>query len=257
MYDDLTYAINGCLFNVYNTLGNIWKEEVYEKAFVLELHAQGIHAEAQKEFEVFYFDKRVGQYRVDVLAGEQVIVELKAVPEIFPLHQAQVISYLKGYDKPVGILANFGGKSLQHQTFPNRVSQKNPVEDRFDFDKLTLKGKEKIRDLLFMANRVFITLGAGYFHQIYRRAMYHELTTANIPISVIKEVTAHYQHQVVGARDVNFFQIGDLLLSAVAVNELNQLVLLKFRNYIKHLHCQRGLIVNFNATVLDFRYIEI
>ena len=257
MYEDLTYTINGCLFSVYNTLGNIWKEEVYEKALHLELQSQGLQAERQKEFEVFYFDKRVGHYRVDLLVAENVIVEIKAVPEIFPLHQAQLISYLKGYNKPVGILSNFGGKSLEHQTFPNRLDLKNAVEDRFDYEKLTLTGKEKIKELLFMANRVFITLGAGYFHQIYRRALYHELKTAQIAFEVIKEVTAHYRDTLVGTREVNFFRVGDLLLSAVAVDELNQLILLKFRHYIKHLQCKQGLIVNFNATVLDFRYFEL
>jgi GxxExxY protein len=180
MYEDLTYTINGCLFTVYNTLGNIWKEEVYEKALHLELLSQGLQAERQKEFEVFYFDKRVGHYRVDLLVEDAVIVEIKAVPDVFPLHQAQLISYLKGYNKPVGILVNFGGKSLEHQTFPNKLHLKTPLRDDFDFDKIQLESKDEIKDLLLMANRILITLGAGYFHQIYRRAFYDELKQANV-----------------------------------------------------------------------------
>ena len=55
MHEDLTYTINGCLFKVYNTLGNIWSEEVYEQAVAIELQAQGIKAERQCPFEVHYW----------------------------------------------------------------------------------------------------------------------------------------------------------------------------------------------------------
>jgi GxxExxY protein len=139
MHEDLTYAINGCLFTVYNTLGNIWKEEVYEKALAMELQSRGIQAERQKEFDVYYFDRQVGKYRLDLLVVDQVIVELKAVPEMVPLHRAQLISYLKGAQKPVGILANFGGMSLEHQTFPNKLHLKTPLRDDFNFDKIRLE----------------------------------------------------------------------------------------------------------------------
>ena len=192
MYEDLTYTINGCLFAVYNELKNVWQEEVYEKALHLELQAQGLKAERQKEFEVYYFDKRVGAYRLDLLVEDCVIVELKAVPETFPLHQAQLISYLKGFQKPLGILANFGADSLEHRTFPNKLAQKDAMQDNFDFDRIRLESKHEIRELLFIANRILVTLGAGYFHQIYRRAFYYELQQANIQFELAKEVKISY-----------------------------------------------------------------
>ncbi len=256
MHEKLTYAINGGLFAVYNQLGNIWPEEVYEAALTLELQKRELRAEQQKEFDVFYFGKRVGTYRVDLLVNEIVIVELKAVPQMFPIHRAQLLSYLKGYNKPIGILANFGGASVEHETMPNYRMQETPLTDRFDYDILTLPAKAHIKDLLFMANRVLVTLGAGYLPQIYRRALFYELQSAGATFETIKKMTAHYYNQPVGGRDVNFFKIGDLLVSIVAVQELHELLLLKFRQYITHLHCQHGVIFNFNSTVLDFRYFE-
>jgi len=256
MHKDLTYKINGCLFRVHSQLGNIWEENVYETALHLELQAQGLQAECQKKFQVFYFDKQVGSYRLDILVEGIIIVELKAVPEVVALHKAQLISYLKGYNKPLGILANFGGKSLSHQTFPNKLEQKTPLTDTFDFTKVQLKGKEKIRDLLFMANRILVTLGVGYFHQIYRRAFYYELKLAGIDFEVIKEVTATYRNHSLGSIEVNLFIIGDLLLSVVAVQELNESVISNFYSCINYLNCNRGLIVNFNAVHLDYRYFE-
>jgi GxxExxY protein len=186
-----------------------------------------------------------------------VIVELKAVPELLPLHRAQLLSYLKGYNKPLGILANFGSTAVEHYTLPNQLNQKHPLTDRFDYDKVTLKQKAHIKELLLMANRVLVSLGAGYFHQIYRRALYCELKAAHVEFEVMKQVTAMYQNQTVGSREVNFFKIDDLLVSAVAVQTVDDTMLIKFRNYLKHLHCRHGVLFNFNATVLDFRYLEL
>jgi GxxExxY protein len=257
MYDDIVYKINGCLFTVYNTLGNVWQEEVYEKALHIEIQAQGLKAERQKEFQVFYFDKQVGQYRIDLLVEENIVVELKAVPEVFPLHQAQLISYLKGYNKPLGILANLGQSPLYYRIFPNKLSQKTALRDEFEIENVQIPGKERIKYLLVMATRILVTLGPGYFHQVYRRAWYHELQSAGVEFEIIKEVVANYRQQVLGTKEVNFFRIGDLLLSAIAVNELTNVLGLKFRHYIKHLNCQRGLIVNFRALHLDCRYFEL
>jgi GxxExxY protein len=257
MNEELTYKINGCLFAVYNELKNIWMEEVYEKALHLELLAQGLKAERQKEFEVWYFEKQVGIYRLDLLVEDFVIVELKAVPQTFPLHQAQLISYLKGFQKPIGILANFGAESLEHWTFPNKLVQKQAMQDNFDVDKIQLESKDEIRDLLVMANRILVTLGPGYFHQIYRRAFYYELQQANVPFEVAKEVKAIYRQQELDSKEVRFFLIGDLLLSAVAVQSIDDLLLSKFQHYIEYYRLTRGLLVNFNALHLDFKYMKL
>ena len=72
--EPLTYAINGYLFTVYNALGNLWNEEVYEKVLESELSSQGLAVQRRKEFEVFYFDKRVGRYRMDLLVRDAVII---------------------------------------------------------------------------------------------------------------------------------------------------------------------------------------
>jgi GxxExxY protein len=254
MYDNLTYKINGCLFKVYNQLRNFWQEKVYEKALKLELQSQGLQVETQKWFDVFYFDEQVGLYCLDVLVENTVIVELKAVPEVLALHKAQLISYLKGYNKPVGILANFGGKLLYHQTFPNHLAQKTPLTNTFDFNKVQLAEKEDIKELLFIANRILITLGAGYLPQIYRRAFYYELKMSGISFEVIKEVKAIYHHQSLSSKEVYFFRIGTLLLSVVTVQEFKPLTLSRFSHYMKYFKCQKGLIINFNAVRLDYRY---
>lgn len=256
MYDDLVYRINGGYYAVYNALKPIWGEAVYQKALEFELQERGLTVEPQREFEVAYFDRRVGYYRVDLLVEEKIVVELKAVPEVFPLHQAQLISYLKGFDKPLGILMNFGDRTPHYQIFPNKVSQKTVLRNEFDLDKVQIKDKEFFTPLLVMANRILVTLGPGYFHQVYRRAFYYELKTAGVEFELIKDMTARYRQRELGTKEVLYFRIGDLLLSAVAVKEVTPLRLSKFRNYIEYLQCRRGILFNFNALRLDFSYID-
>jgi GxxExxY protein len=256
MHTELTYKINGCLFQVHNSLKKIWNENIYETACQLELQAQGLQAECQKKFDVFYFEQRVGHYKIDILVENTVIVELKAVQEVLPIHKAQLISYLKGYNKPVGILANFGERSLYHRTFENKFDQKNALKDTYDFAKVQIKEKNKIKDLLDIANRILVTLGVGYLAQVYRRAFYYELKLSKIDFEVMKEMNANYLDQYVGSKEVNFFIVGDLLLSVVAVQELNREILSEFFGQMKYLKCKRGLIFNFNALHLDYRYFD-
>ena len=73
MYDDLVYCINGAFFTVFKALGNVWSEEVYEQALELELQANEFKVERQREFEVFYFDQRVGHYRLDLLVEDKIV----------------------------------------------------------------------------------------------------------------------------------------------------------------------------------------
>ena len=76
MHDDITYAINGGIFKVYNELANIWPEDTYETALEWELQSRGLTVERQKEYDVCYFGKSVGHYRLDLLVEQQVAIQV-------------------------------------------------------------------------------------------------------------------------------------------------------------------------------------
>ncbi len=244
------------MFEVYRALHNVWDEKVYEKALHIALTRSGLKAERQKEYEVLYKMRRVGHYFIDILVENEVVLELKATPVLTPLHQAQLISYLKGYRKPIGILVNFGAEDIDIQILPNKLDMKTPLYDNFNFEKLQTPNKAEIKDVLEAANTVLITMGAGYFHHIYQRALFLELQQARIPFHLEKQVAANYENQTLATKSVNFFVVRqEMLLSAVAVQELDTLILSKFKNYMKYFGCSKGLIVNFNAVCLRFNYL--
>ena len=116
--DPLTEKIIACCFRVHNELGPGFAEKIYHKALMIAFEDAGLTYEAEKTFKVFFQDKKVGSFRLDLLVEGKVIVEIKAltgnVPEVF---KYQVLSYLKASGLHVGLLINFGNKSCHIKRF--------------------------------------------------------------------------------------------------------------------------------------------
>ena len=107
-HSDLTGKIIECAYNVHNTLGFGFLESVYQNALLIELRKSGIQAEKEKPIKVHYDKQIVGDYIADIIVEDKVILELKAVKEIHPAHEAQLVNYLKATGIEVGLLINFG-----------------------------------------------------------------------------------------------------------------------------------------------------
>ena len=113
--NEISYQIRGAVFDVYNELGPGLMENVYEKALIIELLNRGLQVENQVPIEVLYKGFDLGlQYRLDVLVNKQVIIELKSVEILLPVHHKQLITYLKLARKPLGFLINFNTNSIKN-----------------------------------------------------------------------------------------------------------------------------------------------
>jgi GxxExxY protein len=111
--NELSNLIIGCAIEVHRTLGPGFLESVYENCLLYELEENGIYVERQVELPIEYKDKNleVG-YKIDLLVENKVIIELKSVKEIQPIHVAQLMTYLKLSDKKLGLLINFNEVKL-------------------------------------------------------------------------------------------------------------------------------------------------
>jgi GxxExxY protein len=108
----LTGQIIGAAMEVHKRLGSGFLESVYEEAMAVEFGHQKIAFERQKELPVYYRDRVIKKFVCDYLVAEQVIVELKAIKALSEIEHIQLTSYLKASGLTVGLLLNFGGKSL-------------------------------------------------------------------------------------------------------------------------------------------------
>jgi len=108
--NDITYAINGAVFEVNNILGSGFLEKVYENALLVELKNRGLKVKNQVPIKVSYKGEVVGEYAADLLVEDKVIVELKTVENLDRAHEAQLLNYLKATGLKVGLLVNFKHK---------------------------------------------------------------------------------------------------------------------------------------------------
>ena len=112
--DDLVHQVIGAAIEVHRGLGPGYLESVYEEALVIEFGLIGTVFERQKSFALSYKQKRVGEGRVDFLIDSRLILEIKAVESVLPIHKAQVMSYLKATKCRLGLLINFNEKILKN-----------------------------------------------------------------------------------------------------------------------------------------------
>lgn len=105
--NEITYAIQGAVFEVSRVLGFGFLEKVYENALLFELRDRGLRAESQVPIKVVYKTENVGEYFADILVESTVIIELKTLERIEKIHEAQILNYLKATGLKVGLLVNF------------------------------------------------------------------------------------------------------------------------------------------------------
>lgn len=116
---DKTFKIIGAAMEVHNTIGCGFTEPLYQEAFEEELRLRGIPYQREKTFRVVYKGKLLNkEFRPDFVCYDEIIIELKAVQDIVDEHYSQVYNYLKATGMRLGMLINFGKKSLEYKRIP-------------------------------------------------------------------------------------------------------------------------------------------
>jgi GxxExxY protein len=124
--DDLTYKVIGCAMKVHSTLGNGFQEVIYQRALEIEFNRNNISFEREKSMDIFYEGEYIGNRRVDFMIEDSLIVELKALIKLEPVHLAQGLNYLVAYNVEKGLLLNFGAQSLEVKRLHHPVNKHNP-----------------------------------------------------------------------------------------------------------------------------------
>ena len=107
-YEKLTHKIIGCAYKVFNELGFGFLESIYKKAMIIELTKSDLKVESEKPLKVYYDDQVLGDFFIDLYVEDKVIVELKSVQHLVKEHEVQLVNYLQGLQKDIGLLINFG-----------------------------------------------------------------------------------------------------------------------------------------------------
>lgn len=122
-HEELTHRIIAAAMKVHSTLGNGFQEVIYQRAMEIEMPFHDLAFEREKEMEIFYRGQQIGTRRVDFFVEKIIMVELKAVIQLEDVHLAQAINYLEAYKMKIGLLINFGAKSLDFKRVHNNKIQ--------------------------------------------------------------------------------------------------------------------------------------
>ncbi len=118
-HKDLTRRIIAAAMKVHSTLGNGFLEVIYQRALEIEFPYHNLAFEREEEMSIFYRGVEIGTRRVDFFVEQLIMVELKAVIQLEDVHLAQAMNYLEAYKMEIGLLINFGAKSLQFKRVHN------------------------------------------------------------------------------------------------------------------------------------------
>ncbi len=118
-HEDLTHNIIGCAMEVHKYFGNGFQEKIYQRALAIELNYAGIQFKREKEMDILYRGRHIGTRRVDFFVENTIMVEIKAVIQLEDVHLAQAMNYVEAYKMEIGLLINFGSKSLQFKRVHN------------------------------------------------------------------------------------------------------------------------------------------
>ena len=118
-YSELTGEVIGCAMAVHSALGNGFQEVIYQRALEIEMTDRGLSVSREHEMPIYYKEQQVGTRRAGFLVDNVVVVELKAIVQLEDVHLAQAMNYLEAYDLEVGLLLNFGARSLEFKRVAN------------------------------------------------------------------------------------------------------------------------------------------
>lgn len=120
-HSDITGKIIGAAMEVHRILGNGFQEVIYQRALEIELQLVGLSFKREFEMDIFYKGEKVGNRRVDFFIENEIMLEIKALINLEDVHLAQAKNYLEAYNLEIGLLINFGAKSLQFKRVMNKV----------------------------------------------------------------------------------------------------------------------------------------
>tara|TARA_R110002096_G_scaffold170840_2_gene343479 strand:+ start:15479 stop:15928 length:450 start_codon:yes stop_codon:yes gene_type:complete len=142
-YSDLTSKIIGFSMTVHNSLGCGFQEVIYQRALEIEMAEGDLNFSREFEMPVYYKNQQIGTRRVDFLDEGKISVELKALTKLEDVHLAQAINYLEAYDLEVGLLVNFGSKSLEFKRLSNKkFNQKNQGNPKIKWNQVESKFRQ-------------------------------------------------------------------------------------------------------------------
>ena len=247
----LTGAVIGAAIAVHRELGPGADEPAYEEALSVRLTSDGVPHRCQKPLPLIYKEVKLDcGFRMDVLVEGRLPLELKAVETVLPIHEAQLLTYLRLGKYPLGLLMNFDvpvlkdGVERKALTRPRSVPRRSSVGLRDGFDALSA-------DILHGAVEVHRELGPGLLRSAYEEALCYELTQRGIPYQRECRLPLSFGGRALRTSvKVPLVVAEQVPVLCLSVNRLTRLHSARLRSRLRQGNWPYGFLLNFNANTL-------
>ncbi|MCU0873102.1 MAG: GxxExxY protein [Pirellulaceae bacterium] len=250
----LTGRVIGAAIAVHRELGPGLNESVYETTLSAELSAGGVYHECQVPLPLRYKGVKLDcGYRMDLLIEGRLIVELKSVEAILPIHEAQLLTYLRLTSRELGLLINFDVAVLKRGV-RRRIwtpDYQRPTKTPANSEKPGAGFEPLSSAVLAAAIEVHRTLGPGLLRSAYEECLCHELSVRGIAFERAKKLPARFRElEIAEAVEIPLLVAGELPVACLSVAELTGLDQARLLARLRQGGWPSGLLLNFNVSSL-------
>ncbi len=255
LYEELTRELRRCVFEVHNALGTGYDEETYHQAMNIRVEKSGIAFRSQEIRFVEHRGEKVDEFKLDMIADDKVVLELKSLHSDFlQPNFVQILSYLKLWQKQLGLLVNFGLPKAKIKRIPFSEKGKKKSEN-YDYIKgiLAPADREHLKNLREAILTVFEMHGLGYGESVCQHLVLAELRHREIKYEPKTIIPVEYEGRPIRNFEMNLPIIaGRFILGVTALQKHIEFYdIAKMQTYLRALHLQIGLLVNFGKKELQ------
>ncbi len=261
LHKELTGAIIGAYYEVYNHTSRNYPEYIYERAMIQELQQRGYPTTQQDEYRIIYKECLVGVQRLDLFVVQEVVVENKVAEQLAPLHKAQGLSYLKTVGKTVGLLFNFGSRDPEFDRLYFNPANRKPASANVlpsaDIPSADWLYPDLTYSIVGGLYEVHNVLGPGFVHRIYANACHQELRLRGLASKPVKRMQVAYKGSVVG--DIAFGHLmveGKVIVFPVALRDIQAVHLDSVKDWLRRCDIRSGIVANFDALRLQTVFVR-
>jgi len=255
-HGELTYALRGLIFETQDKLKPGWSEEIYHRGLLQTIQQNNLQVQSKLRSTIVHRGVAVHTFECDLLVGDRVILELKALPftNFAPAHYTQLISYLKCWHKDLGLLVNFGSVRPQIERIVWDEPQWVLHEDYDAIQDNLAKDDEvyldQIKQGIVMMGQQY---GLGYPDTLYRKILAIELTHSGMPCQSDVTVRAELNGKILGNDPSDHLLVADryLLNIRALLAYPSKYEFARTKNFLNRMGLQLGLIVNFGKKHLQ------
>jgi GxxExxY protein len=252
IHGEITHEIIGAAIQVHRELGPGEDEAVYEEALCIALESRGLSIQRQRPVPVIYKGCQLDcGYRMDVLVDDKVVVEAKALESVAPVHDAQLLTYLKLGERSVGLLINFRTPVLKDGII-RRVLETARHQHRPAFTTAdeTEDSKEPSTEIIAAAIEVHRELGPGLLRSTYLECLGHELSLRKLKFCRDVCVPLKFLGRALKRPGMFDLQIAGVPVQLLAVSAVTEIHRLHLASLLRQAGLPHGLLLNFNSVLL-------